>query len=96
MKRQYHIQLQDTKESFFCWEEECILEAMHRSGSGPFHIGCFGGGCGVCKIRIVQGEYRIFKRMSRGHISLQEEMEHIVLLCCVKPLGDLTLALLKD
>ncbi len=76
-------------------EEESLFRAMIRSGKGCIRYGCEGGGCGVCKIRITEGEYERFKNMSRAHVSEDEEKEGIVLACCVKPKSDITLAKFK-
>lgn len=88
----YQINVMDTGEQFVCGEHEFILEAMKRSGSGPIHYGCFGGGCGICKMKIISGSYQIEKKMSRAHISEWEQENGIVLVCCVKPCGNLTIA----
>ncbi len=65
---------------------------MRRASAGPIRYGCFGGGCGICKMRIQSGSYTIEKHMSRAHISPLDEQNGIVLLCCIYPLSDLTLA----
>ncbi len=74
---------------FPCREDESVLAAMCRAGLGP--AGCFGGGCGICIMRIIRGEYHAFKRMSRAHITKENEEEGVVLLCCVQPRSDLLL-----
>ena len=88
----HQIHVRDTGAQFPCGEGSFVLEGMKRAGCGPVHYGCFGGGCGVCKMRIVSGDYQILKKMSRAHISEEEESNGIVLLCCVKPRGDLVLS----
>ena len=80
----YRITDGATGEAFLCHSDENLLAAMRRSG-------CFGGGCGVCKVRISDGRYHVFKKMSRAHISPEEEEQSIVLACCVKPLSNITL-----
>ena len=47
-----------------------------------------GGGCGVCKVRIEAGSVRT-KKMSRCHVSEQDEAEGCVLACRAYPLSDL-------
>jgi len=76
---------------FPCWSDESVLEAMRRSGPGPVSYGCFGGGCGVCAMRVVRGSYRRFHPMSRAHVTAEDEQKGIALLCCIKPLSDLAL-----
>jgi len=91
-QKTYQIMVRDTNKQFVCGEDEFVLEAMKRSGCGPVHYGCFGGGCGVCKMRVVLGKYRIEKKMSRRHVSEKEERDRIVLTCCIKPRDDLIIA----
>jgi ferredoxin len=55
-------------------------------------VGCRRGGCGVCRMRVLNGEYRR-EPMSRAHVTDQDEAEGVVLACCVFPLSDLTLRL---
>lgn len=65
--------------------------ALLRSlpNSTPVSIGCKGGGCGVCKVRVLDGEFSA-KRMSKAHISDGERANNIVLACQITPLSDLT------
>ena len=81
-----------TGERFPCRADESVLAAMRHANAGPIRYGCFGGGCGACKMRIVSGSFAVMKPMSRAHVSPEEEKSGIVLLCCVCPLSDLVLA----
>lgn len=90
--RKYTITVEDTGARFPCGEDESVLEAMKKAGCGPILYGCFGGGCGVCKMRVLSGDYRVFKRMSRAHVSEWEEDEGIALICCIKPRENLKIA----
>lgn len=92
MEKKYEITVQDTGERFLCGEDEFILDAMKRANCGPIHYGCFGGGCGVCKMKVVSGAVRAEKRMSRGHVSQSEQEQGIVLICCIQPRGDVIIA----
>ncbi len=47
---------------------------------GPIQVGCRGGGCGVCRVQVLEGEYQC-KRMSRRFVSEQEEREGYALAC---------------
>jgi len=75
--------------SFPCSEEETILAAMIHANRGPIHHGCCGGGCGVCRMKILVGKYEKVKKMSRAHVSEADEKNGIVLLCCVQPRSNL-------
>lgn len=86
----HHVHLADTGESFVCSDAETALHALARSGRRGIPMGCRGGGCGVCKVKVLQGEYSK-KPMSRSHISENDEAEHEVLACCIVPQTDLQL-----
>lgn len=89
MEKMYRVRVLETKEEFLCGEDTRVLEAMRRSGAGPVSCGCFGGGCGVCKMKILSGDYEAVQKMSRAHISDREEQ--VVLICCIVPRSDLVI-----
>jgi ferredoxin len=63
------------------------MEVLGRKG---IPVGCRGGGCGICKVRIVEGPYRTAK-MSRSCVSEQEQSEGYALACRLFADGDLQL-----
>jgi ferredoxin len=91
----FQIEVAGSDLRFDCLESEFVLAAMVKNRRGPIRFGCFGGGCGICKMKIVSGDFQVEKKMSRAHISAEEEQDGIVLLCCVKPLSDLVLERIK-
>lgn len=76
--------------TFYCRPDECLMSSMRRAGF--FKGGCRGGGCGICKVRVVSGEVSLC-RMSREHITPEEEAEGFILACCAKLNSDIVLAL---
>lgn len=73
---------------FACAEEELVLIAMERRGLSDIGVGCRGGGCGLCRVRVVEGEYRTGK-MSVAKVSVAEQAKGYVLACRLYPLNDL-------
>ena len=69
-------------------EGQSLLTAAEYSKQQNIAIGCHGGGCGVCRIRILSGVYRK-KVMSKTHISPQDLAEGVVLACRVFPESDM-------
>ncbi len=55
-------------------------------------VGCRRGGCGICRARVLSGQYRT-SPMSRAHVSAQDEENGLILACSVYPLSDLSLVL---
>ena len=43
---------------FPCGPGDPVLSAMERQGLELIPVGCRGGGCGACKIRVLSGNYR--------------------------------------
>jgi ferredoxin len=75
-----------TGQEFACRDGETLLEAAIRSGTGLIRVGCRAGGCGMCKVRVVGGHYEAGK-MSRAHVSGEEEQQGHVLACRTFPRG---------
>ncbi len=79
---------------------ERVLVALERAqGFGQLKnlpcklpVGCRRGGCGVCRVRVTEGQYRS-DPMSRAHISAEDEQAGLVLACCIYPLSELSLRL---
>ena len=78
---------------FRCRPQESVLHAVARLGQSAIPVGCRGGGCGVCRIRVLRGAM-VTRRMSRAHISAAEEAEGITLACRTFPLEDLDIEVL--
>ena len=93
MTRGFEVVITDTGERFTCAAGENILKAMERLQRKGIPVGCRGGGCGVCKIHIHTGRYSA-RKMSREHVSVEEEARGIGLACRVLPETDLSLSVL--
>ena len=53
--------------------------------------GCVNGGCGVCKIRVLNGTTEVLGPVSRAHVSAEEEAQGYTLACRVGPTCEVTL-----
>lgn len=87
----HHVSITGSSIGFTCFEQESVLAAMRRQGVPGIEIGCRGGGCGVCRVRVVSGPYQLGK-MARIHVSEAEQSQGIALACRLYPLGDLDIA----
>jgi len=65
-----------------------VLHAMIRAAQRCIPVGCRGGGCGACRVRVLAGTYAT-RRMSRRHVSPSDEAEQIVLACRLLPSSDI-------
>ena len=86
----FQIAIANTRERYACREDQTLLNAMEQLGRKGIPVGCRGGGCGVCKVRIESGSVRC-ERMSRCQVSAEEQAQGYVLACRAYPQSDLQL-----
>ena len=91
----YLIQVKGERQSFQCHENTNLLNAVGRIGNKSIPVGCRAGGCGVCKIRVLAGEFEL-KTMSRAQISLAEEAMGYALACRVYPRSNMVVEPLRE
>lgn len=85
----FDVTIADTGEVFSCAADQTVLEGMVRLGRRGIPAGCRGGGCGVCKIEVLKGEYEA-QIMSRDHVSPDDRAQNRVLACRIMPRSNLT------
>ena len=79
-----------TGDHFTCQAGQSVLKAMEQQGVKCVPVGCRGGGCGYCKIRVVEGEFECGK-MSKAHVPPEAIEKGEVLACRIYPLTNLTI-----
>jgi ferredoxin len=90
-ERRFHSRIEPDGIGFSCASDESLLAAMERAGIGRDAVGCRGGGCGRCRVRVIEGVI-VRGKMSRAHVSLEQERQGYALACRAYPLGDLVLS----
>ncbi|MAT91774.1 MAG: ferredoxin [Halioglobus sp.] len=95
----YRVAVVESGEAFLCAREEHLLQGMQSFRVGTpllqaIPVGCRGGGCGVCRIRVLSGDYET-RKMSRKHIAAEDQARGIVLACRVSPRSDLHIQVLS-
>ena len=78
-------------QNFVCSKEETLLEAA-RSAMVKIPYACTRGGCGFCKVKVLEGQY-VMDNYAKSALSDEEVKDRIVLLCKTRPLSDLHLEL---
>ncbi|WP_142804838.1 2Fe-2S iron-sulfur cluster-binding protein [Tepidiphilus sp. J10] len=86
-KESHEVLLVQTGEVYACSENESLLAGMCRLGRRGIPVGCLGGGCGVCKVKVVRGEVASLGPISRAHVSEEEERQGYTLACRAAPKG---------
>lgn len=77
----FEVLLVKSGERFPCQEQESVLKGMARLGCRGIPVGCVGGGCGICKVRILEGQVTRLGAVSRAHINAEEEAAGFTLAC---------------
>lgn len=79
------VLIAQTNESYPCASDESLLKGMLRLGRKGIPVGCVNGGCGVCKVKILEGSTKSLGPVSRAHVSEEEEAQGYTLACRVAP-----------
>ena len=91
----HRIEVEGTGVEFQCSPESSLLAGMEAQAKKAIAVGCRGGGCGFCKIRILEGEYET-KKMSVKFVSHSERLDGYALSCRVFPRSDMRVVALED
>lgn len=83
------VRIEDNGVTYTCAPTESLLEGMQRLGRRGIPMGCRGGGCGVCKVEILDGGFRT-RAMSCDHVDDDDRNHRRLLACRVYPSGDLS------
>jgi ferredoxin len=86
----FQIDVPEAALSFPCRDDQTALAAMIQAGASAVQIGCRGGGCGVCRVQVLEGRYET-GTMSHAQVSPSDRDQGIVLSCQLFPRSDLRL-----
>lgn len=84
--------------AFPCRDSETVIAALERAagfgmptvGGRRVPVGCRQGGCGVCRVHVLSGRYRVGAQ-SRAHVSEADAGRGVALACRLIPESDLSL-----
>ena len=91
--QKFSVWIEDSGETVLCDPRDNVLRAMEALGRRGIPVGCRGGGCGVCKVQVLEGAYHV-RKMSRACISEEEEASGVALACKLFPEANLRLKVL--
>ncbi len=78
------------KGTFSCNSGQSLSDAHEAAGADYLKFGCRGGGCGSCKVKVVQGQVQ-HPRLNSIACSEEEQKHGYTLACQSTPLSNLTL-----
>ena len=88
----HNILVKNKDKSRSCNEEKHLMDSLSVCAD-LVPKGCHNGACGVCKVKVLNGEFKKMK-MNRKHISEDEEINNIVLACRSFPRTDMEIEFL--
>jgi len=87
----FEIALAGSNVRFTCAPGQNVLAALARSGVNGIPIGCRGGGCGICRVQVLEGGAYRTEKMSRAQVSEVDAATGICLACRLIPESHLVL-----
>lgn len=84
----YRIAVDGDATGFPCRADQNVLEAMRASGRRVLAVGCRNGGCGVCRIHVVEGLCET-RRMSAACVTAAQAEVGVALACRLYPRSDM-------
>ncbi|QFG27734.1 2Fe-2S iron-sulfur cluster binding domain-containing protein (plasmid) [Pseudomonas umsongensis] len=88
MSEVFEITVQPGGERFVCQPQQSALHAMETQGKRCLPVGCRGGGCGLCKVRVLAGDYES-GRVSCKHLPVEAREQGYALACRLFARSDL-------
>lgn len=73
---------------------DSLLKGMEKAGASIVNIGCRGGGCGLCKVQILGGDFELGK-MSSLHVSDSDRSLGCILACRCFPKTNIDFRLIE-
>ncbi|MDI3257214.1 MAG: 2Fe-2S iron-sulfur cluster binding domain-containing protein [Kyrpidia sp.] len=95
MARVYRVWVDGEERVFACGPDQDLLAAAVVQGVRSIKRGCRGGGCGMCKVRVVDGTYDLGKS-SVAVLPPAEREQGYVLACKTIPTSDLNIRVTKN
>lgn len=75
-----------------CLPGETMLTALHRA-SHAMRTGCRRGGCGICRIDVLDGTFEYTHPVAESVVSTEERGRGVCLTCRAVPTSDMVVSL---
>lgn len=90
----FRIEVDNAEDAFPCRSDQPVLIGMTSACKCYIQVGCRSGGCGVCKVQVITGQFET-ATMSSAHVSAEDRRSGIVLACKLYPRSDLAIRPLR-
>ena len=86
----YEIRVEGVDRVFTCKSGQSLLAALSPIHRLKIDSGCRGGGCGVCKVEVLEGTVEM-GAMSASHVTNEDKDRGVGLSCRMVPTSNVTL-----
>lgn len=86
----FRVAIEGEPRALACRHDQTVVEAMRATMTGGLAFSCRSGGCGLCRVRIIEGRYET-RPMSAACVTPDEARSGYALACRVLPRSDLRL-----
>jgi ferredoxin len=87
----YRIRVADGSVELSSSPDQTVLAAFERFARAAIQVGCRSGGCGVCRVQVLEGQVRA-EKMSLRHVNPAQRAAGYALACRIYPASDLIIA----
>ncbi len=85
-----NITIGPTGEVVYLTEDETVLSGLYKAGYA-YTVGCRRGGCGICKIDVISGDFTYNRPVAESVVTAEEREDGTCLSCRAVPDSDLTI-----
>ena len=86
----FQVSIAGSPRAFACRPDQSVLAGMAGAGAGGVQVGCRSGGCGVCRVQVLEGSYEC-GTMSHAQVCADDRARGMVLACQLYPRSNLEL-----
>lgn len=85
-----HVSIPALDEVVYLEPDETVLSGLYKAGYA-YTVGCKRGGCGICKLDVLEGEFTYNRPVADSVVSADERTDGTCLSCRAVPDSDITI-----
>lgn len=85
-----HVSIPALDEVVYLEPDETVLSGLYKAGYA-YTVGCKRGGCGICKLDVLEGDFTYNRPVADSVVSAEERTDGTCLSCRAVPDSDITI-----
>ena len=85
-----HVSIPALDEVVYLEPDETVLSGLYKAGYA-YTVGCKRGGCGICKLDVLEGDFTYNRPVADSVVSADERTDGTCLSCRAVPDSDITI-----